>query len=132
MTRLLWTLLLAALAALLLAATCHPLPPPAPGPGDAGADALPPPLGDSGPATDAGSPEQDCQRAGARLKELACRDGMGLPLWQGPTGEPYSVACVREYRRGYDQHAACMATIVSCDQVDSAFQGFLCADGGAP
>jgi hypothetical protein len=125
------------IAALCLAARCHPQPSPGPdagpapgtggGPADAGLDAA-----TGGFTFDAAppGPQADCAAAGAKLKALQCRDGDGAPLWQGPTGVPYADDCWREYQRGYDQHAACVATISSCDQADSAFRGFLCLDGG--
>ena len=111
--------LLAAVAvAVALALACGPAPSPLP-PG-------PVPEPDPTPVDD------DCQRAETVICKLGCRTALGHPLCEGPTGVRFGARCRDEIRRGVPWDAACLATITSCDQVDAAATGELCADGGAP
>jgi len=111
-------------AALLLAARCEP-DPVVPDPVvDAGADPVLPDVG--------ADPIADCQAAHETLARLGCRAADGSSLAYGPTGETFAHACVMAYAGGVDYHAGCIATATDCSQVDSAAQGLLCLEAGAP
>lgn len=125
-----------ALLALLLGA-CQPLPGPGPvdpdpPPEDAGADVSPPPR-DAGEDASPDAGVDDCERAGARLEELQCRDADGLATWVDPFGKrTFADECRDALTRGIDYHPACLATIADCTERNDAARGLLCRDGGAP
>jgi len=61
----------------------------------------------------------DCDAADERLRELQCRGERGRPLWETPDGVPFADACRYALSDGRDWSPTCLATIDSCDEVES-------------
>ena len=79
-----------------------------------------------GPAPDphvAPVESSECAAAGARLEELHCFSKSGAPLWRTPEGSPFSEACERAAADGRDWHAALIARIEDCSQLEAAYRG---------
>ena len=108
-----------ALALSLLAARCHPLPPPI--------DNDPPPPAPTVDPPEPG-PADDCAVIDALLYDLQCRDEGGLPLWQDPIGRPYADYCRKELAKGVPWRTDCAAKITECSQLDAALKGEWCGD----
>lgn len=63
-------------------------------------------------------PEDACDKAEARLRELDCRRPDGGPAWETPGGRSFAVECRYAASDGRDWGAMCLWRVESCEGID--------------
>lgn len=62
-----------------------------------------------------------CESAENRMIVLGCYRKDGNPRWMSKEGKHFKEACKTAYQDGRDWNAQCIATIVSCDEIDKFY-----------
>lgn len=78
---------------------------------------------DSGPGDCLPQGYDNCGLAGTVLCQLQCRDRDGVALWRTPAGRSFGEVCRAAAADGRDWRPACIARIVDCSQVETAYRG---------